>query len=125
MLDATQKTQCDSGSISVWCNDHRLIINSDKSGNLTRICFRSYYIVRFHKAYAQLLIVPIHFGGGGGGGGGLYTQTGFFVQSIFADPCIHQRELSVVSLENPSSVEYISKKTFLKFSTELSRFKIL
>ena len=36
----------------------------------------------------------------------LYTQMGFFVQTILADRYIHRRELRLVSLESLSSVEY-------------------
>ena len=42
----------------------------------------------------------------------LYTQMGF-VQTILADRYNHRRELWVVSLESPSSVEYGTKKIFL------------
>ena len=45
----------------------------------------------------------------------LYTQLGFFVQSILADRYIHRRELRLVSLESLSSVEYGVKKIFLIF----------
>ena len=48
-----------------------------------------------------------------GGGEELYTQMGFFVQSILADRYSHRRELRLVSLESLSSVEYGSKKIFL------------
>ena len=44
--------------------------------------------------------------------GGLYTQIGFFVQTILADRNIHRRELRLVSLESLSSVEYRIKKIF-------------
>ena len=55
----------------------------------------------------------------------LYTQMGFFVQSILADRYIHRRELRLVSLESFSSVEYGISKIFLifVFYRELSRFK--
>ena len=56
----------------------------------------------------------------------LYTQMGFFVQSILADRYIHRRELRLVSLESLSSVEYGIKKIFLIFffDREISRFKL-
>ena len=41
-----------------------------------------------------------------GGGEELYTQMGFFVQSILADRYIHRRELRLASLESLSSVEH-------------------
>ena len=51
----------------------------------------------------------------------------FFVQSILADRYIHRRELWVVSLNSPSSVEYGIKKIFsiFVFYRVLSRFKVL
>ena len=45
----------------------------------------------------------------------LYTQMGFFVQSILADRYIHRREFKLVSLESLSSVEHGIKKIFLMF----------
>ena len=45
-------------------------------------------------------------------GGELYTQMGFFVQTILADRYIPRRELRLVSLESLSSVEYRIKKFF-------------
>ena len=56
----------------------------------------------------------------------LYTQMGFFVQSILADRYIHRRELRLVSLERLSSAEYEIKKIFLifVFVREISRFKL-
>ena len=56
----------------------------------------------------------------------LYTQMGFFVQSILADRCIHRREMWVVSLKSSSKVEF--KIVFFLnfvFFEELSRFKVL
>ena len=49
------------------------------------------------------------------GGGELYTQPGFFVQSVLADRYINRRELRLVSLESLSSVEYENKKILLIF----------
>ena len=46
----------------------------------------------------------------------LYTQMGFFVQSILADRYNNRRELSVVSLESQSIVEYGIKKFFSIFA---------
>ena len=40
------------------------------------------------------LFRPHLWGGGGGGGEELYTQMGFFVQTILADRYIHRREVS-------------------------------
>ena len=56
----------------------------------------------------------------------LYTQMGFFVQSILADRYIHRRELTLVSLESLSSVEYGIKKifSFFVFDREISRFNL-
>ena len=64
----------------------------------------------------SIIIVPTPLEGGGGGGGEeeLYTQIGFFVQTIFADRYIHRRELRLVSLESSSSVEYGIKKIFFR-----------
>ena len=45
-------------------------------------------------------------------GGTIYTNGFFFVQSILADRYNNRRELRVVSLESPSSVEYEIKKIF-------------
>ena len=45
----------------------------------------------------------------------LDTQMGLFVQSNLANRYIHRTGLFVVSLESPSSVEYITKKTFFSF----------
>ena len=56
------------------------------------------------------LIVPTPFEGEE-----LYTQMGFFVQSVLADRYIHRRKLRPVSLESLSSVEYGIKKIFLIF----------
>ena len=55
----------------------------------------------------------------------LYTQMGFFVQTILADRYIHRRELRLVSLGSLSSVEYKIKKIFSIFVIyrELSRYK--
>ena len=47
--------------------------------------------------------------------GGLYTQMGFFVQTISADRYIHRRELLVVSFKSSSSVEFEIKKDFFEF----------
>ena len=44
----------------------------------------------------------------------LYTQMGFFVQTILADRYIHRREMWVVSLKNWSSVKF--KKIFFAVS---------
>ena len=46
----------------------------------------------------------------------LYTQLRFFVQSILADRYIHRRELRVVSIKSPSSVEYGIRKK-IQFSS--------
>ena len=52
----------------------------------------------------------------------LYTQMGFFVQTILADRYIHRTELKLASLESSSSVEYGTKRFFLYFfSTESYR----
>ena len=40
----------------------------------------------------------------------LYTQMGFFVQTILTDRNIHRRGLRLVSLESTSSVEYGIRK---------------
>ena len=42
----------------------------------------------------------------------LYTQMGFFVQTILADRYFHRRELRLVSLESSSRGEYGIKKIF-------------
>ena len=57
----------------------------------------------------------------------LYTQIGFFVQTILADQYNHCREIWVISLKSPSSVEYGYRKTFsiFAFYWEISRYKIL
>ena len=57
----------------------------------------------------------------------LYTQMVFFVQTILADRYNNRRELWVVPVESPSSVDYGIKKIFsiFAFYRELSRFKIL
>ena len=67
--------------------------------------------LRFVKTFRPLLIVPTPLVGGEE----LYTQMGFFVQSILADRYIHRRELRLVSLESLSSVEYGIKKIFQIF----------
>ena len=53
------------------------------------------------------------------------TRKSFFVQSILVDRYIHFRGFWALSLESPSSVDYITKNIYLNFvfSTELSRFK--
>ena len=62
-----------------------------------------------------------------GGGEELYTQMGFFVQTILADRYIHRTELRLVSFESLASVKYGIKNIFLilVFYRELSRFKRL
>ena len=50
----------------------------------------------------------------------LYTQMGFFVQTILADRYNHRRELRVVSLKSPSSVKY--GILIFVFYRQLSRF---
>ena len=50
-----------------------------------------------------------------GGGRNYILNRFFFVQSILADRYIHRRELRLVSLESPSSLEYRIKKIFLIF----------
>ena len=61
------------------------------------------------------------------GWGTIYSTGFFFVQSIFTDRYIHRRELWVLSLKSPSSVEYGFKKIFLifVFYRELSRIEVL
>ena len=62
------------------------------------------------------------------GGGTIYLNGFFFVQSILADRYIHRREMWVVSLESSSSVEFETKKIFLKFVfffEELSMIEVL
>ena len=56
----------------------------------------------------------------------LYTQIGFFVQTILGDRYINHRELRLVSLESMSSVEYGIKKIFFFrfFYREFSEFFI-
>ena len=45
----------------------------------------------------------------------LYTEIGFFVQTILDDRYIHRREMSeVVSLKSSSIVEFEIEKIFLK-----------
>ena len=57
----------------------------------------------------------------------LYTQMGFFVQSILAARYIHRREMWVVSLKNSSSLEFEIDKIFVNFAffEELPRIEIL
>ena len=49
------------------------------------------------------------------GGGTIYSNGFFFVQTILADRFNNRRELRLVSLESPSSIEYGNKKYFFKF----------
>ena len=77
----------------------------------------------YHKtSMGPVIIVPTHMWGEE-----LYTQMGFFVQTISADRYIHRRELKLVSLESSSRVEYGIKNILLifVFYGELSRFKLL
>ena len=57
----------------------------------------------------------------------LYTQLGFFVQSILADRYVHRRELWVVSLESTYIQKHRNKKHFRIsfFYSELLRFEIV
>ena len=57
----------------------------------------------------------------------LYTQMGFFVQSILVHRYIHRKEMWVVSLKSSSSVELETKKIFFNFVffEELSRIEVL
>ena len=59
------------------------------------------------------------------GGGELYTQMGFFVQTILADRYIHRSEMLVVSLKRSSSVELEIKKIFLNFFFLLGAIEVL
>ena len=61
------------------------------------------------------------------GGEELYTQMGFFVQTILADRYNHRREVWVVSLKSWSSVEFKMKKIFWMFVPfeELSSIEVL
>ena len=70
----------------------------------------------------EAIFVPTHFSGGG-----IIYSNGFFVQTTLADRYNHRRELWVVSLKSPSSVEYGIRKIFFIFIFygELSRFKLL
>ena len=70
----------------------------------------------------RTLIVPTPLEGGEE----LYTQMGFFAQTILVDRYIHRKELRLVSLESSSNVEFGIKKIYLIFIfyRELSRFKI-
>ena len=52
----------------------------------------------------------------------VYTQMGFFVQTIFADRYIHRRELRLVLLGSSSSVEYGIKKIFTIFKKIFTNF---
>ena len=79
------------------------------------------YTIDFNAIDFNDVIVPTPLEGGG-----LYTQMGFFVQTILADRYIHHRELRLVSLESSPSVEYGIKKIFLfSFFTGLSGFEFL
>ena len=66
------------------------------------------------------------WGGGGGGGRNNILNRVFFVQKILIDRYIHRRELWVISLKSPSSLEHGIKKFFLNsvFMSELPWFKL-
>ena len=64
------------------------------------------------KCLSKTFCFDPHFSGEGGT---IYSTGIFFVQSILADRYIHRRELWVVSLKNPSRVEYGIKKIFSIF----------
>ena len=55
----------------------------------------------------------------------LYTQMGFFVQTILADRYNNRRVLWVISLESPSSVEYGIKEIFSIFGFTSIMLKLL
>ena len=50
-------------------------------------------------------------------GGGTIYSNGFFVQTILTDRYIHRTELWVVSINNPSSVEYGNKFFWISYFT--------
>ena len=78
----------------------------DKKGFKIHIYFCSNIFITY---LASLLFRPLLRGKE------IYTQIGFFVQSILADRHIHRRELRLVSLESLSSAEYGIKKIFFNF----------
>ena len=90
----------------------------------TKMCLQGRGNISFNLAFTRIIIFLFrpHLWGEE-----LYTQLGFFVQTILADRYTHCREMWVVSLKSLSNVELEIKFFFSNFAffEELSRFKLL